>query len=179
MTLSHKKWLLALVPLCIGLAQCDVVEAIHNPQPKDGPYAYDLILKTSPKAEAALKTAEYLQADAYYYGIPKPGFTGEVDPAHRVYIGQERWNFSAKLRRVHLYADAVDPNKLPDGVDGEPMVLVTVVGTGAPEKSVTCHQYLGSVRAAHEHSPEMHCELEGENYWDGLAANSAASSADQ
>ena len=163
--------LLLLVPLAIGLMQCDVVEAIHNPKPKDGAYAFDLVLRMSPKAELALKSSEGLTVDAYYYGHAKPGFTSEADSLHRVVLGQETWVYAANLRRVHLYAAAIDTKKLSKTVEGEPIVLVTVIGSGVPGKVVDCGSYIGPIRVAHQRSPEMHCDIESEQYWEGIAAS--------
>jgi len=169
---------LALVLLALGLTQCDVVEAIHNPKPKDGPYAFDLILRMSPKAEIALKSSEGLTVDAYYYGHAKPGFIGEADSLHRIVLGRETWSYAASLRRVHLYAAGIDTKKLPRTVEGEPMVLVTVLGSGVPGKVVDCGSYIGPIREAHQRSPEMHCELESEQYWEGLAASAGEHSSE-
>ncbi|ESQ87259.1 hypothetical protein [Asticcacaulis benevestitus] len=177
MTLFNRIRHLALLPLILGLTQCDVVEAIHNPKPKDGPYAYDLILKTSPKAEAALKSSEAFYVDAYYYGHAKPAFISEADTLHRIYLGRERWDYAPTSRRIHMYASKIDTKKLSQTIEGETWVVVTVIGSGVPGKVVDCHAYIGPIREAHQRAPEMHCELETENYWEEVAASAAEASA--
>ncbi|MFT4075069.1 MAG: hypothetical protein QM647_06000 [Asticcacaulis sp.] len=168
---------LAVLPLILGLTQCDVIEAIHNPKPKDGPDADDLVLKTSPKAEAALKTSEGLTVDAYYYGHVKPAFSAEADSLHRIRLGRETWDYPATSRRVHLYAAGIESKALRKTIEGEPLVLVTVLGSGVPGKVVDCHSYIGPIRQAHQKSPEMHCEIESETYWEDATANASATDA--
>ncbi|CAL4868975.1 hypothetical protein MMA231_03265 [Asticcacaulis sp. MM231] len=170
---------LGLAPIVLGLTQCDLIEAIHNPKPKDGPYAYDLILKTSPKAEAALKSSEGWYVDAYYYGHAKPAFVSGADTLHRIYLGRERWDYAPTSRRIHMYAGKIDTKKLSQTIEGETWVVVTVIGSGVPGKVVDCHAYIGPIREAHQRAPEMHCELETEHYWEEVAASAAQSSASQ
>ncbi|ESQ82302.1 hypothetical protein AEAC466_18315 [Asticcacaulis sp. AC466] len=162
---------MAVVPLIFGLTQCDVIEAIHNPKPKEGPYSFDLILKTSPKAEVTLKSAENLYVDAFYYGHAKPAFIGEADRLHRISLGREIFEYANSARRIHLYGSPLDAKKLSQTSEGEPQVLVSVDSTGLPGKAVTCRTFTGSIRLARQKPPVLFCELETESYW----ANEAAS----
>lgn len=164
---------LAVLPLVVALAHCD-----QTPKPvaaKPGTYAFDVSLKMSPRAEAALKTSPNpMVVDAWYYGDAAPAFHDKADTMGRIDLGDENWNFSANARRMHLKGEAVDVSKLPQIRNGEVLVFLTVeTGAGTPENPVNCHAYIGSVRLAQQRPPVLTCEFDTERYWEDASDSSS------
>jgi len=165
--------LLALLPLTLALTQCDRIDAILKPKPKKpGPYAFDLILKMSPKGEAALKQSpDGLFVDAWYYNTAAPAYRKEADSMNRISLGTERWTYPNHVRRVHLRGEIVDKAKLSHTVDGQPNIIASVSARGGnPDNMLTCHDYIGSVSLARQKTPVLRCEFDTEHYWANIPA---------
>ncbi|MGZ3305576.1 MAG: hypothetical protein ACXU8U_06915 [Asticcacaulis sp.] len=166
-----------LASILVMLTQCDQVHALFKPKPaKPGPYAFDLTLEMSPKAEAELKQpGKGLSIDASYYGDAAPAYRSEADKLNRIYLGEERWDYSAGARRIHLHGEPIDTSKLPQTRDGEVQTVVSVhLSESSPDDPFTCHYYVGPVRRAQQYPQVVRCELDGETYWD--SHDTAASS---
>jgi len=165
--------LIVLLPLALALTDCDRVGVLLKPKPeKPGPYAFDVVLKMSPKAEAALKRpGSGLVVDAWYYGDAAPAYRAQADKLNRIYLGDEQWNYSGNARRIHLRGEPIDAAQLPQTRDGQPQVLVSVNSAeGDPDNMLSCHDYIGPIRLAQQHTPVLDCEFDTENYWDETSA---------
>jgi len=162
--------ILAVLPLAIVLTHCD-----QTPKPKlakPGIYAFDVSVKLSPKAEAAVKQQGELEitADAWYYGDALPAYRDKADNLGRIFLGDETWTFSRNARRMHLKGEAIDTGLLPQVRDGQPLVFLSVtIPAGNPENPVKCHDYIAPVRAAQQTPPVLTCEFDTERYWEDLA----------
>ncbi len=174
MRLSTLAKLAALLPL-IGLTHCDQVHALFKPKPeKPSPYAFDLVLKVSPKAEAAMKgNAEDISLDVWYYGVAAPAFRAEADQLNRIDLGAERWSYSPGTRHVHLHGGPIDTAKLAHTTDGQVQVFVSGGIGGRFDPPLICHDYIDSVRHAQQVTPVLHCEFETERYWADAAESSS------
>lgn len=168
-----------LLPLLLLLTQCDQVEALFKPKPeKPSPYAFDVILKMSPEAEAELhKPHAGLSAEAWYYGDAAPAHRDDADKLNRIVLGAEDWTYAAGTRKLHLHGDGIDPAKLAEVRDGQPQVILTVwirVGSmaGDPDNPLSC-QYTGMVRVAQRQPPVMHCEYDTERYWETASSDAS------
>lgn len=160
---------LAVLPLAVVLAHCD-----QTPKPvpaKPGTYAFDLTVKMSPKAEAALKTGpDGLVADAWYYGDAAPAFRDKADSMGRISVGDENWTYSTNARRMHMKGEAVDVSKLPQIRAGEVLVFLTIDVHGSdPDNPIKCHDYIAPVRVAQQKPPVVTCEFDTERYWEDMA----------
>ena len=166
--------LLALLPLTLVLTQCDQVGALFGAK-KPGPYAFDLVLKMSPKADAATKpNPDGLFVDAYYYGDAAPAYRDQADTLNRIYLGRERWSYDGKVRRVHLEGESIDTSKLSQTSDGLVRVLVSVDGVGPSGDRAACHDYNGPIRQAQQKTPVLQCEFDAERYWENAATETPA-----
>jgi hypothetical protein len=167
---------LSWLPLVLALTQCDRIDAMMKPKAKEpGPYAFDITLKVSPKGEAALKQApDGLFVDAWYYGQAAPGYRGQADRLNRIYLGDERSNYPATVRRIHLKGEAIDASKLSQTSDGQPMVLLSVGGGGTLDNPLSCHDYIGQVRHAQQRPPVLYCEFDTEHYWARAGSEASA-----
>ncbi len=169
----------ALVPLVLGLTQCDRVQALLKPKPdKPGPYAFDLVLKLSPKAEAAMKQSrDSFIVAGLYYGDAKPAYRKDADDLNRIHLGEERWGYSGLARKVHMHGEPIDTSKLPETRDGQPYVLITVYTIepiGDPDDLVSCHQYVGPIRLAQQQTQMLYCQLDSENAWGDQSAEASS-----
>ena len=164
--------LLAVLPLAMTLTNCD------KPKPKTAPagtYAFDVMVRLSPKAEAAMKTSpDGFVVDAWYYGDALPAHRDKADQFGRIFLGDENWNFSANARKMHLHGEPIDLDKLAQVRDGQPMVNLTVESVaGNPDNPLKCHAFIGPVRQAQQKTPVLTCEFDTEQYWesgDGASA---------
>ncbi len=164
-----------LAPLLIGLTNCDRVQALFKPKAeKPSPYAFDVAIRLSPKAEAIVKQSHAgFYAKAFYYGDALPAYRKDADDINRIYLGDESWNYSGNARKMHFHGEPIDTSKFSETRDGQPQVMVTVA-SGTPNDPVTCHHYVGPVRIAQQQLQTLDCELDTETYWDDQSA--AASS---
>lgn len=158
-----------LAPLLMGLTQCDRIHGMFKPKPeKPSPYAFDVMIRLSPKAEAAMKqpdTSFYVKA--YYYGDALPAYRKDADDINRVYLGDETWNVSGNARKIHLHGEPIDVSKLSETRDGQPQVLLSINGSaGSPDNPLSCHHYTGPIRLAQQHLQTLDCEFDTETYWD-------------
>ena len=170
--------LMALLPLAIALTQCDQVHAMLKPKPDaPSPYAFDLVLRMSPRAEAALKQpGKHLFVDAWYYGDATPAFHAQADKLNRIFLGDESWTYPGAARRVHLRGAPMDTSKFSEIRGGQPQVLVDATQQeGDPDNLVHCHAYTGSVRMAQQQVQVLNCEFDTEDYWENAAASQGAS----
>jgi len=162
--------ILAVLPLALVLTHCD-----QTPKPKlasPGTYAFDVSVKLSPKAEAALKqqTEGEITADAWYYGDALPAYRDKADNLGRIFLGDETWTFSRNARRMHLKGEAIDTGLLPQVRDGQPLVFLSVtIPAGDPENPVKCHDYIAPVHQAQQTPPVLTCEFDTERYWEDIA----------
>ena len=170
---------LALAPLLLLLTNCDKVEALFKPKPKPpSPYAFDAVLKMSPKAEALLKRpGSGLTAEGWYYGDAAPAHRDDADQLNRIFLGKEDWNYAAATRRIHLHGEPIDAAKLAETRDGQPQVILTVMITqgtlaGDPDNPLSC-EFTGSVRVARQQAPILYCEFDTEHYWDEVSEASS------
>ena len=174
MKFSKLARLLALLPLALALTQCNRIGGLFGAK-KPGPYAFDLVLMMSPKADAATKpNPDGLIVEAYYYGDAAPAYRDEADTLNRIYLGRERWTYDGKVRRVHLEGEPIDTAKLSQTSDGLVRVLVSVDGVGASGNRAECHDYNGPVRQAQQHTPVLQCEFDAERYWENAPAETMA-----
>ncbi len=178
MTFQRRLKIAGLVPLLL-LTQCDRVEAVFRPKPvKPSPYAFDVVLKMSPKAEAELKQPDAgLSVDSWYYGDAAPAHHDEADSLNRIFLGKEDWNYPAGTRRLHLHGEPIDASRLAETRDGQPQVLLNVwirVGNieGDPDNPLSC-EYTGLIRAAQQQTPVLHCEFDTEHYWEDASSDSS------
>jgi len=161
---------LAVLPLAVVLTHCDQAEKPVLAKP--GTYAFDVSIKLSPKAEAALKQQGEgeIAVDAWYYGDALPAYRDKADTLGRIFLGDETWNFSRNARRMHVKGEPIDAGKLPRVRDGQPQVFLTVaIPAGSPENPVKCHEYIASVRLAQQKPPVLTCEFDTERYWEDMA----------
>lgn len=167
--------LLGVIPLTLALTQCDQAAGIFKQKPKPpGPYAYEVVLRVSPRGEAALKqNTDGIFVDAWYYGQAMPAYRDQADRLNRIYLGNERWTYPSTARRLHLRGEVIDTSKLSQIREGEPMVLLSVGPGGSPENPLSCHDYIGSVRQARQKTPVFYCEFDSERYWEEASASSA------
>lgn len=172
MTFLNLAKLLVMAPLLLALSDCGRADAVLKPKPKrPSPYAFDLVLRMSPRAEAALKRpGSTLSVDAEYYGDAAPAYRAQADPINRIYLGEEHWTYSGNARRVHLHGEPIDTSKLPQTRDGQAQVIVSVTGSSAPDDLLSCHDYIGFIHSAQEQAPVLDCEFDTERYWDDVAA---------
>jgi len=163
--------LFALLPLVFALTDCNRIEALFKPK-KPSPYAFDLILKMSPRAEAALKRPDAgLVVYASYYGDAAPAYRARADKLNRIYLGEEYWTYSGHARRVHLHGEPIDTARLSQTRDGQPQALVSVtLAQGDPDDMMACHDYIGPIRLAQQQIPVLDCEFESERYWENVPA---------
>ncbi len=167
----------ALVPLALLLSQCDQVKAVIKPRPaKPDPYAFDIIIRMSPKSEAAMKVSPGFAVEAYYYGDALPAYQGEADDQNRIRLGDERWNCDANTRRVHMDGKSIDTSALAKTRDGVRVFLSGDITSGDPGYVLSCRSYTGTVRQAQKTPPTIDCEYDAERYWEDTAASSAEAS---
>ena len=166
---------LALVPLAVGLTQCDRIQALIKPKAKGDPYAFDVVLEMSPRAETALKKgSQGLYIDASYYGYAAPAYKADADKLNRIYLGEESGTYSSTVRKIHLRGEPIERSELPETVDGQPQVLLSVTMMGGdPDDLMTCH-YIGSIHLAQQHRQYLHCEFDTESYWDNPTSETPA-----
>ncbi|WP_443749613.1 hypothetical protein [Asticcacaulis solisilvae] len=160
---------LAVLPLVVALANCSQE---HKPVlAKPGTYAFDITVRISPKAEAALKkSGAGLTVDAWYYGDAAPAHMDQADKLGRIFLGDENWNFSGNARKMHLKGEPIDTSKLPQTRDGQPQVLLSVEPDGGdPDNMLKCHDFIGKVQLAQQTPPVILCEFDTERYWEDNA----------
>jgi hypothetical protein len=167
-----------LVPALLLLGDCNKADTgVHTAKP--GQYAFDIILKTSPKVEAMLKQPQTgLAVDSWYYGDAAPAHKADADDLNRIFLGKEDVNFPASARRLHLKGEAIDLDKLTETRDGQPQVLFSVMITrgplmGDPDNPLSC-EYVGQIRVAQHTPPVVRCEFDSEDYWDSVSDDSAS-----
>ena len=172
MKLSTWAGYLAVVPLATALSGCDDTKP---KSPVKSVYAFDVAIKLSPKAEAAMKTSpDGFVVDAWYYGIAKPEYRDKADQLNRIFLGDENWNFSANARKMHLHGEPIDTAKLNQTIDGKPLVNLTVESmAGNPDNPLKCHAFIGPVSGAQQKTPVLTCEFDTEQYWETEADSSA------
>lgn len=153
-----------LLPVAVLLVQC-------NGQPQT--YAFDVNIKVSPQAEAAMQNpGSRLAVHATYYGYASPAHSREADNFNRIYLGEETWTYSGKARRLHLHGGPIDTARLPHTRDGQPWVVLTI--NAERSGSVSCQPFIGPIRLAQQHSPIRECELDSERYWENMDASASA-----
>ncbi len=174
MTYPKLARLLALAVLALGLTDCDRVQALFKPKPS--PYAFDIRVEMSPRAEASLKRNPVdLAVYASYYGDAAPAYRAEADNLNRIYLGEERWDFPATARRMHLHGQPIDTSKLPHTRDGQPQVFVSVGPEGGdPDDMLACRNFIGPIRLAQQTVPVLRCEFDTEHYWEESDSESSA-----
>lgn len=160
--------LCAVLPLVFAVTGCE------KPKPKAAPagtYAFDLMVKLSPKAEAAMKTSpDGFVVDAWYYGDALPAHRDKADQFGRIFLGDENWNFSANARKMHLHGEPIDMDTLAQVRDGQPLVNLTVESVaGNLDNPLKCHTFIGTVRQAQQKTPVLTCELDTDSYWETSA----------
>jgi hypothetical protein len=163
---------------CAALMAVLALTGCEQPKAKSAPpgtYAFDVMIKLSPKAEAAMKTSpDGFVVDAWYYGIAKPDYRDQADQLNRIFLGDEGWNFSANARKMHLHGEPIDIAKLSQTIDGQAMVNLTVESAaGHPGNPLNCHAFIGSIREAQKTTPVLACEFDTEQYWETEAESSA------
>jgi len=167
-----------LAPPALLLCQCDAMK----PKPKaPSPYAYTVLLKFTPMAEAAMnRTKDTIDVDAYYYGDPTPAAASRADKLGRLVLGDETVGWSGNTRRVHLEG-TIDASLLKD-IRGEPQVLISVMSRTNPDAAqdqlIHCKTWIGTVKMARERSPVIGCELDAgdKESADDLTASAEAES---
>ncbi len=168
----------ALLPLVLCLNGCDQVQAMLKPKPeKPGPYAFDFVIRMSPKSEAVMKKTPGIFVDAWYFGDAAPAYRAKADQLNRIELGDERWNFSNTTRRVHIEGQPIDTSKLSQTSDGVARVFLTAdINSNDPGYVLTCHSFIGPIRQAQEHPQTLDCQFDAERYWEDVEASEAASS---
>lgn len=171
--------LLALIGLTLAVSACDRIPGLSKPKPeKPGPYAFDLTLRLSPKAAAAMKqTRDSLIVAGFYYGDAQAAYRKDADDLNRIHLGEERWGYSGDARKLHMHGEPIDTSKLSETRDGQPQVLVTVYSIrpiGEPDDMLSCHHYIGSIRLAQQHTQVLDCQLDSENLWDNSTADASS-----
>ncbi len=160
---------LAVLPLAVALTHCD--QADQPKLAKPGTYAFDITVKMSPRAEAALKQSKTgLVVDAWYYGDAAPRYRDKADSLGRIFLGDENWSFSSNARKMHLKGEPIELAGLAQVRDGQPLVLLSVeTAEGDPDNPIKCHDYIGAIRAAQQTPPVLLCEFDTERYWEDAA----------
>ncbi len=164
---------LAALVAAVTLTGCDHAKPKTAAAP--GQYAFDVTVKLSPKAEAAMKTSpDGFVVDAWYYGLAKPQSRDKADQLNRIFLGDESWNFSANARKMHLHGEPIDATLLTQTVDGRPWVNLTVESVaGDPANPLKCKPFIGPVSGAQQATPVLTCEFETEPYWETAATSPA------
>jgi len=86
------------------------------------------------------------------------------DSLHRIELGSEAFDVEANAADIVMPADALDTKKLDRVIDRKPYVLVTVLSVGKDgfeTETITCHQYVGTIKQAQTVPPDIHCGING------------------
>ncbi len=177
MKLANCMKALVLLPMAFGLADCDKIQAVIKPKPdKPSPYAFDVMVKMSPKSEIVWNKTPGISVEAFYYGEAAPAYAAEADADGRIDLGDERWDYHPIAHRLHLKGVPIDPAQLAKTKDGQVRVFVTVeMGSRDPEYVLSCMNYTGTVRQAQQQVQTIGCQYDAERYWQDAAESAAES----
>jgi len=164
----QKILLAALAPLLLGLTQCDQVKALVAPAPpKPTPYDFTITLEMTPGAAARLKaTGNDLRVTAFYYGLATPENRSKADEFNRLSLGFQAETYGMDARKVRVISYALDPKKLPQVINKEPYVFLTVSAMTAKGyedqdtgNKISCDGYTGPIALAQTAPRVVHCDI--------------------